>query len=110
MITTQAQPQHQQANKPVAAMSKPKGTPSGEMLNQLMQCFNQGMHAEAQSLATALTEDFPKHGMAWKILGVLHLQAGRLVLAEQALKRAAELLPKDPEAQYNYANCLYDLN
>jgi predicted O-linked N-acetylglucosamine transferase (SPINDLY family) len=110
MITTQAQPQHQQANAPVAAMSKPKGALSAEMLNQLMQCFNQGMHAEAQSLATALTEDYPKHGMPWKILGVLHLQAGRLALAEQALKHAAELLPKDPEAQYNYANCLYDLN
>lgn len=110
MITTQAQPQHQQANAPAAAMNKPKGAPSVDMLNQLMQCFNQGMQAEAQSLAIALTEDYPKHGMAWKILGVLHLQVGRLAQAETALKHAAELLPKDPEAQYNYANCLYDLN
>ncbi len=110
MITTQAHTQQKPANAPVAAMSKPKGAPNPAVLNQLMQCFNQGMHAEAQSLALALTEDYPKHGMAWKILGVLHLQAGRLALAETALKNAAELLPKDPEAQYNYANCLYDLN
>ena len=110
MITTQAHTQQKPANAPVAAMSKPKGAPNPAVLNQLMQCFNQGMHAEAQSLALALTEDYPKHGIAWKILGVLHLQAGRLALAETALKNAAELLPKDPEAQYNYANCLYDLN
>lgn len=108
MITTheqQATP-HTLTNQPVAATHK--GTPAPAVLHQLMQYFNQGLHTEAQALALTLTQDYPKHGMAWKILGVLYQQAKQLD-AEQPLKKAAELLPKDPEAQYNYANCLYDL-
>jgi predicted O-linked N-acetylglucosamine transferase (SPINDLY family) len=108
MITTQAQTRHQTANQPVATSNKPKGAPSNTVLNQLIQYFNQGMQAEALSLALTLTQDYPKHGIAWKVLGVLYQQSMQLDAAEQALKCAAELLPKDPEAQYNYANCLYD--
>jgi tetratricopeptide (TPR) repeat protein len=109
MITTQEQNRQQQVAQPLASISKPKGVPSHDVLNQLIQWFNQGKQAEALTLATELTQDFPKHGIAWKVLGVLYQQTMHSEAAEQALKNAAELLPKDPEAQYNYANCLYDL-
>ncbi len=109
MITTQEQNRQQQVAQPLASTSKPKGVPSHDVLNQLIQWFNQGKQAEALTLATELTQDFPKHGIAWKVLGVLYQQTMHSEAAEQALKNAAELLPKDPEAQYNYANCLYDL-
>ncbi|EUJ09242.1 putative O-linked N-acetylglucosamine transferase, SPINDLY family [Methylophilaceae bacterium 11] len=116
MITTQEQPMtsntmtpHTLTNQPMAAAGKSKGIPSPVVLNQLIQHFNQGAQTEAQTLALALTQEYPKHGMAWKILGVIYQQVSQLEAAEQALKHAAELLPKDPEAQYNYANCLYDL-
>lgn len=92
-----------------AAVAKPMGaTPSSAALNQLMALFNQGNHTQAQTLALQLTQDYPKHGQGWKVLGVIYQQAGLLDEAEQALKQAAERLPKDPEAQYNYANSLYD--
>lgn len=109
MITTQDQQATPHTLSKPSMAGKPKGVPTPAVLNQLMQYFNQGLHAEAQSFALTLTHDYPKHGIAWKILGVLYLQASQLEAAEQALKQAAELLPKDAEAQYNYANSLYDL-
>lgn len=111
MITTQDQAgePHKLTNQPMAAAGKPKGAPPAAEVNQLIQYFNQGLQTEAQTLALALTQNYPKHGITWKVLGVLYQQASQLSDAEQALKNAAELLPKDPEAQYNYANCLYDL-
>lgn len=108
MITTQTQQQQPSPAANHAAYPALKGAPSAGQLQQLLTLFNQGAMAEAEALAWMLTQQYPKHGSAWKVLGVILQNTGEQAQAGHALKTAAELLPKDAETQYNYANYLYD--
>ncbi len=82
--------------------------PSKAELDALMASFNQGLVERAKSLAQNLITRSPKHGTAWKVLGVIYQQEEALEEAEFALKKAAELAPKDAEAHYNLANFYFD--
>ena len=61
--------------------------------------LRQGRFAEAESQASQLLKSQPDSGTLWKILGVVLARQGRDGLP--ALRRAAELLPDDAEAQRN---------
>ena len=48
-------------------------------LNQLLDHYQAGKLGDAETLARSLTQKFPKHPFAWKILGFVLRQMGRLL-------------------------------
>ena len=47
-------------------------------------------------------------GSAWLLLGMARRKSGDLAGAEQALRKAVELLPESARARYHLARCLVD--
>ncbi len=73
-------------------------------MEQLIQAWQQGEWAQCMSLAQKITTDFPREGLAWKLLGSLYQQQNDLVAAAEAFSQAGKLLKKDAEVFYNLAN------
>ncbi|HEX7641006.1 MAG TPA: sulfotransferase [Burkholderiaceae bacterium] len=72
----------------------------------LAELFNSGRHAEMENLGRALTQQFPQSGQAWKALGTALQIQGKDAI--EALSKAAQLLPGDPEAHNNLAAAMLD--
>ncbi len=82
--------------------------PDSAEMQQLVNLFNQGDLIACESLSREMTQSFPKHGFAWKVLGTLLQQTGRPQEAIKALTQAATLLTKDEEVQFNLGNTYLD--
>ena len=52
-------------------------SPSQELLNSLLVHYQNGRLGDAEKLAVEITQEFPKHPFAWKVLGALFKQTGR---------------------------------
>ena len=61
--------------------------PFPEDLKDLFEHYQKGRIDTAISLGFSITENFPHHPIAWRILGASLLQAGRM---EEGLAKAAE--------------------
>ena len=83
--------------------------PSQELLNRLLAEYQNGRYEDAEKLAVSITQEFPKHPFAWKILGAVLRAAGRKFEAVDANQRAVELSPQDAEAHSNLGNTLEEL-
>lgn len=70
-------------------------------INRLVALYSAGRYAEAQDLARAMSEQFPSHPFAWKVLGALSMQSGRCAEALVCMQRAVSLAPEDAEAHNN---------
>lgn len=70
------------------------------------ELFNQARFAEAEALAKSLTRRFPGDGPCWMLLGAVQHTLGRAGDTVASLKKAAELLPDDVEAQFNLSMAL----
>ena len=70
----------------------------------LVTMLRGGRPAEAERQASQRLQAQPDSGTLWKILGIALAQQGKDALP--ALRRAAQLLPDDPEAQRNLAAVL----
>ena len=77
-------------------------------LNALAILFNNGQLVESEKVAIELTQQYPKNGFSWKVLGAILQKRGLFEEALNALRNAATLLPKDSEAHYNLGNYYYD--
>jgi tetratricopeptide (TPR) repeat protein len=75
-------------------------------ISALVALVNQDSLSEAERRARRLLNAHPGDGMLWKILGVALTRQGKDAL--QALGKAAELLPRDAEAQHNLGAALSD--
>lgn len=75
--------------------------PSPRELGQLATYFAQKRYEKVKALARVLTQRFPQHPAAWKVLGVAICAEGDLRGALQPMEAAANLLPQDAEAQFN---------
>ncbi|HEY8024025.1 MAG TPA: tetratricopeptide repeat protein [Burkholderiaceae bacterium] len=75
---------------------------------KLLDLLHSGRHAECELAAAYLLDRYPEYGFGWKILGVALQVQGRRAQAFRALYRAAELLPRDAEAQGNLGLALID--
>ena len=53
--------------------------PSDLEINNLLQHYKNGQQDDAEKLALSITERFPKHPFAWKVLGAVLKQTGRIV-------------------------------
>ena len=84
--------------------------PSQQYLDRLAHSFRHGSVADTEELASAITQEFPTHPFAWKVLGALYVKTNRNADAVTAYEHAAELAPQDPEVQYNLGICYRTLH
>ena len=83
--------------------------PSKEVLKELLQYYNTGLIDNAEQLAQSLTQEFPNHAMAWKVLGAVSSAKGQLKDAHYANKRVVELSPQDAGSHNNLSISLQQL-
>jgi tetratricopeptide (TPR) repeat protein len=91
---------------PPAAGNVTPQMPGTQELGALVALVQQGRLNESEQRARALLERYPRAGMLWKILSVSLLRQGKDALA--ALRRTAELMPRDAEAHANLGAALHD--
>jgi len=95
----QSYPNHPEANQNLGVLET----------NKLIQLFQNSQYDEAIKLGQSLTERFPKHQFAWKILGAVLGQTGRHSEALNASQTAAALPPQDAQVHYNLGITLKEL-
>jgi tetratricopeptide (TPR) repeat protein len=81
-------------------------TVSPQQIGSLVMLLQQDRPAAAELQAWEAIKSYPSAGMLWKILGVALAHQRKDAL--QALRRAAELMPKDAEALRNLGAALHD--
>ena len=86
-----------------------RGSPSENLINSLLQHYQNGRLSDAEKLAVEITREFPKHQFAWKVLGVLLEARGSKTEAVEANQTAVTLSPQDAEAHNNLGNTLKEL-
>jgi Flp pilus assembly protein TadD len=90
-------------------ISKLRISPSIDDLNALLVLYQSGRSAETEKKAIAITQTYPKHQFAWKVLGALLKTSGRIQEAVFANQKAVILASKDPEAHSNLGATLQAL-
>ncbi|MFL2802548.1 MAG: tetratricopeptide repeat protein [Paracoccaceae bacterium] len=73
------------------------------MINQrnLYEHFKKGRFIEAEQLAISITQEFPNHQFAWKVLGAVLKKTGQISESLIPMQKSAKLNPKDAEAHNN---------
>ena len=82
--------------------------PSEAQLTSLLQLYQSGRFAEAEAAATSLTEQFPEHPFAWKVLGSVLQKQSRVDESLVAKQRVLDLSPLDAESHNNLGNALHE--
>jgi predicted TPR repeat methyltransferase len=83
--------------------------PSQQQLDSLLELYQTGKYTDAEKLSVSITEEFPKHRFAWKVLGAILKQNGRISESLVVCQKSVELDPQDAEAHYNLGIILQDL-
>ena len=84
-------------------------SPPKELLDSLLGYYQNGRLSDAEKLALEITQDFPKHQFAWKVLGAVLGATGRKSEAVDANQTAVALSPQDAAAHSNLGNMLKEL-
>jgi tetratricopeptide (TPR) repeat protein len=84
-------------------------SPPQELLNSLLGHYQNGRFSDAEKLSLEITQDFPKHQFAWKVLGVVLGATGRKSEAVDTNQIAVALSPQDAEAHSNLGITLKEL-
>ena len=83
--------------------------PSQQQLSILLDYYQNGQFDNAEKLAVSITNEFPKHEFAWKVLGAVFGATGRTSQAVGANRAAVALAPQDAAAHNNLGNTLKKL-
>ena len=75
--------------------------PSQQQINNLLELYQAGKYDEAEKLAVSLTEEFPKHPFAWKVLAAVLKQMGKINESLVVSQRSVQLNPQDAETHNN---------
>ena len=94
------------AKKLQVLLSQSKGVtdtkiPSQAQLNTLLEHYQDGRFIDAEKFALFITEQFPGHEFAWKVLGAVLKQTGRISESLTAMQKSSQLAPQDAEAHSN---------
>jgi tetratricopeptide (TPR) repeat protein len=84
-------------------------SPSESEIKRLLEHYQTGRYDDAEKLAKSITQEFPEHQFAWKVLGVVLKQTGRINESLFAKHKAVELAPLDAQAHYNLSTTLQEL-
>ena len=86
-----------------------RANPPQELLNSLLGQYQNERFSDAEKLALQITQDFPKHQFAWKVLGAALKQTGRAIDSLTAMQKSVQLVPQDAEAHNNLGLTLQEL-
>ena len=89
--------------------SSSSATPPQDQLNHLLVHYQANRLEEAEELAILLTQQFPDHPFAWKVLGAVLQQTGRVNESLSPMQESADLSPQDAEAHSNLGVTLQEL-
>ena len=78
-----------------------EASPPQELINTLLEHYQNGRFSDAEKFSLAITQDFPKHQFAWKVLGAVLVATGRIYEAVHANETAVVLSSQDAEAHFN---------
>ena len=95
--------------KKAAKQNLKANNPSQQKLNSLLEHYQNGRLDDAEKLAVSITNEFPKHQFAWKVLGAVLRVTGRKSEAVDANQTAVALSPQDAQAHSNLGNTLKEL-
>jgi predicted O-linked N-acetylglucosamine transferase (SPINDLY family) len=84
--------------------------PSPQDMSRLASLYNKGRDADTIKLARTLTQRFPAHGPAWRVLALALHRSGQTGPACEAFARAVTLLPDDTQCRLLLADGLRLLN
>ena len=110
----QAFPKNGRAQKGLEALRQQHArtttqNPPQELIHRLLGHYQNGRLSDAEKLAAFITQEFPRHQFAWKVLGALLGARGRKYEAAEANQTAVALSPKDTEAHNNLGHSLQEL-
>ena len=91
--------------KPIINFSKP----SQQQLNNLLKYYQTGRYVDAEKLSVSITQEFPEHQFAWKVLAAVLNKTGRISESLIACKKSVQLEPQNSEAHYNLGVMLQKL-
>ena len=83
--------------------------PSQQQLNSLLELYQAGRYEDAEKLSLSITQEFPKHQFAWKVLGAALKQMGKINESLVASQKSVELDPQDAGAHNNLGVILQKL-
>ena len=75
--------------------------PSQEQLDILLKYYQTGRYTDAEKLSLSITQEFPKHQFAWKVLAAVLKLQGRINESIIASQKSIQLDPQDAEAHNN---------
>ena len=106
-------PKNKRAQQGLATLNKPKQpatphTPPQEIINQLINLYNQAQFADVVDQAQTLTEQYPEAFLIWNILGAANKGLGRIQAASEAFKKVTELNPTYADGFSNLGVTLQD--
>ena len=84
--------------------------PSPEQLNSLVKYYQTGLYENAEKLSLSITQEFPEHHFAWKVLGTVLKLKGKINESLFANQKSVEFGPQDAEAHNNLGNTLKELD
>ena len=87
--------------KKASKQSLETNNPSQQQLDSLLEHYHNGRLNDAEKLAVSITNEFPKHQFAWKVLGAVFGAIGRNSQALDANETAVRLSPQDSAAHNN---------
>ena len=83
--------------------------PSQEQFNNLIKYYQAGQYKDAERLSLSVTQKFPEHPFAWKVLGAALKQMGKINESLVATQKPVQLKPQDSEAHNNLGVTLNEL-
>ena len=84
-------------------------SPSKQQLSILHEFYQNGRFSDAEKLAVQITQLFPKHQFAWKVLGAVLAAMGRKSEAVNANQTAVALSPQDVVAHINLGITFHEI-
>ena len=83
--------------------------PPQEQLSSLLEYYQTGRYGDAEKLAISITQEFPEHQFAWKVLGAVLKQTRRITDSLTPMQKSVQLAPQDAEAHNNLGVTLKEL-
>ena len=83
--------------------------PSEAEIKRLLDNYQNGLYSDAEKLARSITQDFPEHQFAWKVLGALLKKTGRVIESLVPFQKIVTLFPQDAYAHFNFGIILKEL-
>ena len=83
--------------------------PSQQQLNNLLKYYQTGRYIDAEKLSLSITQEFPNHQFAWKVLAAVLKQKGRINESLIVSQKSVQLDPHDAKAHNNLGIIMKEL-